>query len=92
MSPPHKKQGKKDPGSGWSHVLVTNLSSWKGSKFLTILSLLAFATYKLSLSSFSPGNLGKLFFDCAVELYILIILQHMKLGLESVKKCKKVEL
>ena len=51
MSPPHRQQGKKDPGSGWSHVLVTNLSSWEGSKFRTILSLLAFATYKADLVS-----------------------------------------
>ena len=87
MSPPHRKQGKKDPGSGWSHVLVTHLSSWEGSKFLTILSLLAFATYKLSPSCFSPGNLGKLFFDCAVELYILIIPSTYETGSG---KCKKM--
>ena len=39
------ERGKKDPRSGWSRVLVTNLSSWEGSHFIKVLSPLLFVTF-----------------------------------------------
>mgnify|MGYP000509553994 CR=1 FL=1 len=44
ISPPQRERGKKDPGSGWSRVLVTNLSSREGSQFIKVLSSLPFVT------------------------------------------------
>ena len=44
ISPPQRERGKKDPGSGWSHVLVTNLSSREGSQFIKVLSPRPFVT------------------------------------------------
>ena len=38
ISPPQRERGKKDPGSGWSRVLVTNLSSREWSQFIKVLS------------------------------------------------------
>jgi len=46
LSSPHPKgsEVEKDPGSGWSRVFVTNLSSWEGFQFIKVLSPLLFAT------------------------------------------------
>ena len=44
ISPPQREREKKDPGSGWSRVLVTNLSSREGSQFIKVLSPLPFVT------------------------------------------------
>ena len=48
--PTPMERGKKDPGSGWSRDLVTNLSSWEGFQFIKLLSPLLFVTsyYKLA--------------------------------------------
>jgi len=45
-SPPQRELGKKDPGSGWSRVLVTNLYYWEGSQIFGILSPLVFVSSK----------------------------------------------
>ena len=44
ISPPQRERGKKDPGSGWSHVLGANLSSREGSQFIKVLSPTPFVT------------------------------------------------
>ena len=48
---PKRERGKKDPGSSWSRVLVTNLCSWEESQLFRILSPLVFVTYKTDLVS-----------------------------------------
>ena len=44
ISPPQRKLEKKDPGSGWSRVLVTHLFSREGSQFIKVLSPRPFVT------------------------------------------------
>ena len=44
LSPPQRESAKKDPGSGWLRVSVTNLSSWEGSHVIKVLSPLLFVT------------------------------------------------
>ena len=47
LSSSHKREwSKKDPGLGWSRVLLTKLSSWEGFQFCRKLSPLAFVTSK----------------------------------------------
>ena len=48
---PQMEREKKDPGSGWSRVLVTNLCSWEWSQFLRMLLPLLFVTCKGDLVS-----------------------------------------
>ena len=62
--PPQRERGKKDLGSGWSRILVTNLSLSVGSQFIRVLSLLLFVPYETG----SLGNHGRLSFDFAANI------------------------
>ena len=65
--PPQREQGKKDPGSGWSRVLVRNIIFMGG---VTVFQ--NFVTFGIcniqTQPCFSSGKLGKLFFYCPAEL------------------------
>ena len=79
ISPPQREWGRKYPGSGWSRVLVTNLSSLERSQF-KVLSPLPFVTHKTGLL----GGHGKLSFDFAAticHIYIIHCFHHLKLNL-----------
>ena len=65
IPPPQRERGKKDPGSGWSRISVTNLSLSEGSQFIRVMSPLLSVTNKTG----SLGNHGKLSFDFAVNSY-----------------------
>ena len=58
--PTPRERGNKDPGSGWSRVLVPNLSSWEGSHFIKVLSPLLFVTsyYKPALWATMENSLS----------------------------------
>ena len=76
-SPPlQRDRGKKDPVSGWSRVLVTNLSSWERSQFIIVLLPLLFVTYKPC----SLGKHGKLCFYFAAKICHICCFQHLKLN------------
>ena len=46
IAPRQRERGKKDPGSGWSRVLVTSLSSRERFQFFKILLAFVFLTSK----------------------------------------------
>ena len=86
ISPPQRERRKKDPGSGWSHVLVTNLSSREGFQFIKVLSPRPFVTssepalWATMESSFSISQRR-----FAISSTLLSAFET-KLGLETMKK------
>ena len=83
--PPKGEWGKKDPGSGWSRALVTNLSSWEGLQLFRILTPLVFVTSKADFASLWQPWKAFLRFRSEALWYLLHCLQRLKLSLQTVK-------
>ena len=86
ISPPQRERRKKDPGSGWSHALVTNLSSREGLQFIKVLSPRPFVTssepalWATMESSFSISHRRFAISSTLLSRF------ETKLGLETVKR------
>ena len=86
ISPPQRERGKKDPGPGWSHVLVTNLSSREGFQFIKVLSPRPFVTssepalWATMESSFSISQRRFVISSTFLSTF------ETKLGLETMKR------
>ena len=86
ISPHQRERGKKDPGSGWSRVLVTNLSSREGFQFIKVLSPRPFVTssepvlWATMESSFSISQRRFVISSTLLSKF------EIKLGLETMKR------
>ena len=89
ISPPQREQGKKDPGSGWSRVLVTNLSSWEGPQLFRILTPLVFFISKTDFASFRATMESSL----SISQRSLMISSTLPSTLETESgNCKKIRM
>ena len=83
---PQRERGKKDPGSGWSRVLVTNLSSREGFQFIKVLSPRPFVT------SSEPALVGTMESSFSISQRRFVISSTLlstfetKLGLQTMKR------